>query len=316
MSAPRVKARTQGGVALVTVLLIVAVMTALVSRMSLSAMVWRRQVENGTALTQAIQGTRAAQIWVGNILESDTNGYDAPDEDWAQPLPPIPVAWGHLTGWIEDMQGRFNLNNLINSEGEQNGMAVQQFLRLLSSLELPPGIAEAAIDWIDPDGSTAGVNGAEDIYYLGLDYPYHAANRPFGDARELRLVRGVDREAWLKLEPFVSALPAATRLNVNTASAEVLNAILAAWNLPPESLQNAQAWIADPGREPARDLEAFAAEVLGTRETPALASLATTTDFFLVHSQLGLDNVEYRMATLYHRNEGRAVIVRHAREIR
>ena len=316
MSARRAELRrAQRGVALITVLLIVAIMTALVSRMSLSAMIWRRQVENGTALSQAIQGTRAAQIWVGNLIAADRNEYDAPDEDWAQPLPPIPVAWGFLTGWMEDMQGRFNLNNLVDSEGQAAGMAVQQFVELLKALELPPGIAEAAVDWIDPDGATAGVWGAEDIYYLGLDRPYHAANRPFDDARELRLVRGVDREAWLKLEPFVSALPGRTPLNVNTASPEVLTAVLAAWNVAPAAQAKVRSWLADPDREPARDIGAFAGEVLGTAQTPALASLSVNTSYFTVHSRLGLDNVEYRMATLYQRHEGRATVVRQAREI-
>ena len=62
MSAFRTDER---GVALVTVLLVVAVLTAIVSRLTLSNEIWIRQVQGGAAMAQARQVARAAEEWVG-----------------------------------------------------------------------------------------------------------------------------------------------------------------------------------------------------------------------------------------------------------
>ncbi|MEX2482177.1 MAG: type II secretion system minor pseudopilin GspK, partial [Gammaproteobacteria bacterium] len=63
---------------------------------------------------------------------------------------------------------------------------------------------------------------AEDDYYMNLDEPYRAANRPLADVTELRLVRGVTAEIYERLAPFVVVLPVTTAVNVNTAPLEVL----------------------------------------------------------------------------------------------
>lgn len=305
----------QRGVALITVLLIVAVLTAIVSRLSLSSEVWLRQVENGKALAQADQGSRAAQQWIKYILEEDTNIYDGYTDIWAQPLPPIPVGWGYLYGWMEDMQGGFNLNNLIDDEGKLDGTAMQQFERLLQIVGLNTGIAQAVVDWIDPDGGTSGPAGAEDIYYMNLEPAYMAANRPLEDISELRLVRGIDAEAWRRLEPHVSALPRGTRVNVNTTTPETLAAMVTEWGAVDVALALAQRWTAQVQTNPFATLEIFADEALGSRDNIP-SGLSVTSQYFLAHTQLGFDQIEYRMATLYQRDGGRASIVRHNRELR
>jgi len=304
----------QRGVALITILLIVAILTAIVSRIGLSSQIWVRQVQNNTALAQADQATRAAQVWVAGILEQDDNAIDALTDLWAQPLPPIPAAWGLLFGWLEDMQARFNLNNLVDAEGKHDVIAMQQFERLLQILELNPGIAQAVADWIDSDGSPAGPWGAEDVFYISLETPYFAANRPFEDTAELRLVRGVDMEVWQKLEPYVSALPGGTPININTVSTEVLAAAVTEWEMGQAMLQ-AEKWTAAIEQQPVEDLKVFVGKMSGDEATPLPPGLALTTNYFMAHTQLSFDNLEYRMATLYNRNEGKARIMLHNREL-
>ena len=316
MSALHTKPRhKQSGVALITILLIVALLTAIVSRIGLSGQLWVRQVENGNALARARQATVAAQLWVADILEQDTNAYDGADDIWAQILPPIPAGWGILSGRIEDMQSRFNLNNLIDAEGKVNGQALQQFERLLQILKLDTGIAQSVTDWIDIDGSPSGPWGAEDVFYIGLATPYFAANRPFEDVAELRLVRGVDSEVWQKLAPFVCALPELTMLNINTASTEVLAATVIEWDLSGQAMTMAKQWTDVISKQPVADQAALAERLLGDREKPVPPGLQTVTRYFLAHTQLNFDNVEYRVSSLYRRNEGKAELLRQNREL-
>ena len=113
-------------------------------------------------------------------------------------------------------------------QSEQAGFnqpQIQALQRLLESLELKPELAQAIVDWIDPDADPLFPDGAEDSDYTVRDPAYLAANRPFASVSELRLVKGVDRETYDKLAPHVCALPPGTALNVNTASAPVLAAL-------------------------------------------------------------------------------------------
>jgi len=317
MSARRARpAANERGVALITVLLVVAVLTAIVSRLTLSNQIWVRQVEGGMAFAQAGQAARAVQYWVGGILQRDDNDFDGRTDLWARPLPPIPVGWGEVNGRIEDMQGRFNLNNLVTDAGEADAEAVTRFRRLLQALELPPGIAQAATDWADADAQPTGGWGAEGGYYAGQQPPYLAANRPFGEAAELRLVRGVTAEVWRTLRPHVAALPQATGVNVNTATAPVLAAYMAPWGSPRRALGEAQQWTVRTDEQPFSELEGFTQAALGDGEDNTPEGLTVTSEFFRAHTRLLFADVEYGLATLYHRTGGNAAIVRHRREIR
>jgi len=317
MSArPVNRLRGERGVALISVLLVVAVLTGILSQMTLSNQVWLRQVESGTAVAQARQAGRAVQHWVGLILAKDDNELDGRPDPWARPLPPMPVSWGELGGRIEDVQGRFNLNNLVTPQGERAPVAARRFRRLLRILELNPGIADAAADWIDPDNRPQGGWGAEDGFYAGRQPPYQAANRPFAEAAELRLVRGVDGEAWRKLKPHVTALPEATGVNVNTATPEVLAATVTAWGPPLSAIQSAKRWAKRTDANPYAKVQEFLADATRQQQGQTPERLTISTEYFTAHARLRFGDVERRIATLYHRAQGRVEIIRHRRVLR
>ncbi|MGK0298934.1 MAG: general secretion pathway protein K [Gammaproteobacteria bacterium] len=303
----------QTGVALITVLLIVAMLTAIVTRLSLLNEIWIQQVENSGALAQAAQATRAAQIWVGSILEEDKNNFDASTDDWAQPMIPIPIAWGVMFGWIEDMQSRINLNNLVDDKGKINPLALEQFENLLQQLELDPGIAQAVADWIDADGNPSGYQGAEDLYYLNLERPYFAANRPFIDEQELLLVKGIDQSVWNRLRPFITVLPEFTTVNVNTASPEVLAAMLYNRETPRVLTNETQKWVDQAQVTPYESIEDFTSQIPVGLDIKNVEGLDVTTAYFKAHTQMSFDNVEHKMVTLYHRLGGDAIILHQSR---
>lgn len=231
----------QGGVALITVLLVVFLATVAAASLATVQQFAIRRSELLLHRQQAMLYARGAEDWARQILARDDLDKDHLEEDWAALPPALPVEGGTITGAITDLQSRFNLNNLLSDpvpdeNGQDTWPAEQALARLLRVLELDPAIAQAVGDWIDADLDPRFSYGAEDGEYVAREPPYHTANRPMLDVSELRLVKGVDAEVYAKLAPYVSALPLAaadpperpppTPINVNTvADPEVLSAL-------------------------------------------------------------------------------------------
>ncbi len=188
-------------------------------------------MENLRDASQAAAVARAGVDWAGAILREDRrkNEYDHLGEAWAQHVE-LPVERGRVAGGIGDSQARFNLNNLVR-RGQASAADVSALQRLLNTLELSEGLIDALVDWMDTDSQPTGADGAEDAYYLALPEPYYPANRPLVDLAELRLVRGFDPAIVEKLAPYVSVLPNPAPVNVNSAGAEVLSAVIPGLNL-------------------------------------------------------------------------------------
>lgn len=140
---------------------------------------------------------------------------DALDEDWAQGIPVIPFDGGYFNGYIEDEQAKFNLNMLLLSEVELN-----RFRRLCDNLEVDASFIPALLDWIDEDFDIRYPDGMEENYDS-----YRVANREMADISELRLVHNMTPENYEKLEPYITALPTPTTLNVNTMSEVIFNSL-------------------------------------------------------------------------------------------
>lgn len=220
--------RRQRGIAVITAILVVALVASAASFMAWQQQLWVRQVENLTAQAQSRAVVLAALQWARSALAQDArdNQVDHLDEGWAQPLTPLPVEGGELAGSVADQQGLFNLNSVVR-DGKTSATDLAVFRRLLELLELPPDLANAVVDWIDPDGEVSYPGGAEDMDYLGLEPPYRAGNRALTSVDGLARVKGFDAGTLARLRPFVTALPAPTQVNVNTAPAEVLAAAVA-----------------------------------------------------------------------------------------
>jgi len=232
----------QRGIAIVTAMLVVALgtitMVSIVSRQQLVLQRERNEGAIGLARDLAVSGERfAAALLYRDRQDGLRENTDSLDDDWAQTIPPVPIDEGAaLQGCIVDMQGRFNLNNLVDAEGRAVPAVVEQLQRLLAELGIDIAKAQALTDWLDADVNATVPDGAEDDYYSGLDPAYRAANAPMLSASEIKLVKGfspsVEEEAedYERLLPHVAALPTVrgpTAINVNTATPEVIASIAA-----------------------------------------------------------------------------------------
>lgn len=222
----------QRGVALITVLLVVVIATIAASAMALRQQLDVRRSARIMELGQARLFNHGLETWAGQILAGDDKVVDHLKEPWATLLPPIPVDGWVIGGQLIDLQGRFNVNNLLTADGKVDDTALAQLQRLLTSLQLDPGLAYAVLDWIDVNDEASGFQGAEDMYYMARQPSYRAANRLIVDLSELRLVRGFDEinkgkpEKFGELYKLLTALPVRTTLNINTATAQVMSAMI------------------------------------------------------------------------------------------
>jgi general secretion pathway protein K len=216
--------RRQRGVALLTALAVVALASIAATYMLTSQQLQIRRSGNQLMQEQAWQYALGAEDWAKTILAQDArdNDIDALNETWAVDLPPLPIEGGSLSGRLLDLQGYFNLNNLVNKEGKLDTAYLEQFQKLLQNLNLPVELAQSVADWQDEDIEAQGAMGAEDDYYAGMESPYRTPNQSITSISELRQMRGMDEESIRLLKPLVTALPDQTKLNINTAPAEVL----------------------------------------------------------------------------------------------
>lgn len=214
----------QRGVALLTALAVVALATIAATYMLTSQQLQIRRSGNQLMQEQAWQYALGAEAWAKTILAQDAanNDIDALTEDWAVELPPLPIEGGSLSGRLTDLQGHFNLNNLVTKEGKLDTAYLEQFQKFLQNLNLPVALVQPIADWQDVDVEALGGMGAEDDYYAGIESPYRTPNQGIASISELRLIRGMDEKSISLLEPLVTALPQQTKLNINTAPPEVL----------------------------------------------------------------------------------------------
>ena len=188
----------QRGVALLIAMLAVTVGTIIAVNLMWQGTLDLRRAESALASDQGMLYMQGAEAWAADILRQDE--VDSPQSDnlgeiWATELPPLPVDGGTIQGKLEDLQGRFNLNSLIDNRGRPDPIALKQFERLLSLLEIDPQLAGGVLDWLDPDTEVRFPNGGEDSTYAAATPPYRTANMPITSPSELMAVTGFDPSA-------------------------------------------------------------------------------------------------------------------------
>jgi len=219
--------RSERGAALLSVLLMVAVL-AVIAATTLDRLALSTKLSgNGNSLAQARMFSYAAESIAAARLE-DLIARDAAQTtlagDWLGKEQILPIPVGTATATVRDAGNCFNLNSLVSENAgiyQASATGQEQFTSLMVVLGINENIARpvaaAAADWVDSD-ITPLPNGAEDDSYRGAAKPYLTANRLYAHPSELRAVKGVTPDLYARLRGWVCALPEAelSPLNVNT----------------------------------------------------------------------------------------------------
>ena len=291
------------GVALITALLLTTLAGSVAAGLAWDNALDVRRTMVMLHRDQAIQVAVGSEGWVRTILRDDAiqTQTDHLEEIWATDIPALPIdsenVQGQIYGKLEDLQGRFNVNNLIDTNGQVDQAYLEQYQRLLAALALDPAIADATVDWLDPDQDETIPNGAEDPMYTGFVPAYRTADRPISNVTELAAVNGMDRISFEILLPHVTALPGRTAINVNTATVQVLQSLG-----PNIDLSTAE------GLVEVREGGGFA-DISGTfaplvAPDLAQAGFSETSEFFQLKAVVQIDTVRVSLFTVFHRVSG------------
>lgn len=220
---------SEEGAALLTVLLLVAVMAVLCAASLEKLKLSTRLATNGAAIDQArsygIAAETIALYRIGDLLQRDPSRTTL-QGNWAGQAQPFPIDGGGIaTAQLDDGGNCFNLNSVVVDDGQGGYLArpagMAQFERLLTLSDVPSTsartISAATADWIDTDSAPLP-GGAEDDTYLRAMTPYRTANTLMIDPSELRAVAGVNQSLYSRLRPFLCALPVTdlSPININT----------------------------------------------------------------------------------------------------
>jgi general secretion pathway protein K len=287
-------------------LLLALVITALVATLA-AAMVARQQ--RALAL-EAAERARVQSAWVligaldwaRLILREDARngGVDDLSEPWAVPLAEARLSTflavdrehrgddegpqAFLSGAIHDLQGRLNLRGLIADNGEPDPAQLATLRRLCLVLGVGEDVA------VRLAAGLAAARRPDD------------AQAPLLPTRlsELRWL-GVDETALARLAPYLTLLPQATAVNLNTASRELLAALI-----PDLDLGSAERIVQRRARQPYRSVQEFSTE-LGRELGELRPALAVGSSYFEVTGRLRLDERVFEERSVVARSGNRSV---------
>ena len=225
-AAPR-----ERGVALLVAILLVALATMIAATLAYHNAMTARRTLGAFSYDQALLVTEGTEAFAAYALQQTYRSQPSItdlEQPWAEPIGPTPVAPGvTLQASLEDLQGRFNLNNLVASDGVTvNTQQLNAFRRLLTLLGLQPQWADDWVNWIDKSPTPPIPGAPAESAYMEMDPPYHTPNLPVTSSSELLALPGFGRARFERIAPYVTALPVGTPLNVCTASPYVLDAYL------------------------------------------------------------------------------------------
>jgi general secretion pathway protein K len=303
----------QRGVALIIALILVALAAILASKLTFDGYLERRRAIGVLAAEQALHFGMGAEALAADVLAQDAQNSGSQttlSAPWAQPTQPLPITpeedpegepIGTLQGELEDMQGRFNLNNLgrLQTDGKQDPQPLEQFQRLLALVGLEPKWAGLARDWIDADDNPGSPDGAEDQIYTSQTPPYRTGNWPMMSPSELMNLPGFGADRYRKIAPYVTALPDANvKVNICTAPSAVLESL--SENLGTEYPSQLLASSRKTGCFP--DLNAFR-NVVGPKLLPKINNLYDQkSQYFRLTTRVTLGTTEFTLYSLLVRN--------------
>jgi general secretion pathway protein K len=340
---PAIHCRSQQGIALVVVLLIVSLITVIAVEMTGRLQLNVARTLNLKANNQAYWYALGAEQFAKNslvTLKTLTGDNINLSQPWSETFE-YPVEGGSIKAQLVDMQACLNLNAINseyirepnpNDEKEIEDPKPQKEVPKDPSLKTQPQeafhrlleyfiedslindtIRDSLIDWIDED-STPQNYGAEDADYESQIKPYLAANSPLGHSSEIRLINGIDEAieigGFQDLRKVICVIPESNlKINVNTITSEnavVLSALLG------DTLDTGKNIIDSRPPEGFKDIDEFFAlpEVVALELDPIEKQwFDVTTKFFKLNTTAKFQGSQFKLSTIFRLDDGGITII-------
>jgi general secretion pathway protein K len=288
----------QKGVAVITALLLTALAITIVAGLFWQQQVQLRLIDNQRFRAQEEWLLRDVLDWACLILRDDgrTSSLDFDGEAWSRTLTAqstVPAGGlAAVRGDVSDAQARFNLTNLGN-DGKVDPKETAVFARLLTSLRINPQLALAAAQSIAASQRAAVTGNVDDMTGMRI-----------WQVDDLLAIPGFTPDMLPRLQNLVVALPRATPLNLNTASAQIIAA-----KFENMSLANAAALVASRRHAYFRDAADFAQRLPGTALPSDLGSIAFASNFFIVRSAVDMQQSQLQSLALIERTGAKTKVL-------
>jgi len=241
---------TVRGVALISVMLIVALSSILATQMTARLLLQMQRADNISSNQQAYWYAMSAEAFAKRVLitsfekESKVTNLE---QVWAQGESSYPVDFGEITGEITDLQACLNLNALRLEEKTQEqgtskkSLARTAFEELLMALNLEDVsqfeaeyMADALTDWLDENSAIVSAGGAEDNDYAAKQFAYLPANHYLASLKELRIIEHFSIKTINAIKGYVCILPNTNlhQININTLNIEHVELLMALLTIP------------------------------------------------------------------------------------
>lgn len=321
--------RRSRGFAIITVLLVVALIAVLAMQMSGRLRMQIARIASSDYAEQAYWHWMSAEALVRQVLLlelAEDEGHTNLSQNWATQQGPYPVRGGLIAGRIRDLHSCFNLNSLYTDDptNAQFLLAEAQYRALLSALEVDEFSAErltsTLIDWLDKNSELHSSLGAEDPDYESLPQPYQAANNLLSHISELRQISGYNRDIYQLLKPYVCVIPAVTswNLNLNTVS-ETQPELVMAFFRGQLDINAAQGLLSARPEDGYVDVDAIRQQgeiqnlVSAGTTLSELDQLTVESEYFELQAQVQYGDLEYYGFSQLHISNGTAYVLHRSR---
>lgn len=200
----------QEGIALIFTLIVIALLSILIIEASFLSMVDASIVGNWENERGAYYLAKGGVSFGIHMLRKDGPGVDSHLEDWAGPIPPLPVDEGVIELTISDEDGKININKLIDKHGKLNPELVAVVSRLFRDFDIDSETVSSLLARMDGDSSARPGSSEKG-----------SKNRLFDTKGELAM--------FPELESCIDLLTvySSGKININTAPASVLESLSA-----------------------------------------------------------------------------------------
>jgi general secretion pathway protein K len=306
------------GVALITVMLIVALIAILATQMTARLQLQMQRTTNIASNQQAYWYAMGAEAFAKRVLVqsfADNAEVTHLGQIWAQGESTFPVDLGEITGEITDLNSCFNLNALRNDDDDSNNIgnittkspARAAFEELLIVMNIEgvgsfeaQYMADALTDWLDANSSISSSGGAEDNDYAAKAFPYLAANNYLASIGELRVVEHFTVNVINKLKDYACVLPNTNlnKINVNTIALDKPEILVAMLGI---SQNEATQALTARGEEGFKSVDEFfnLSELSKAKITPEKKQqFAVTSEYFKLKTTASFNNSYFALNTI------------------
>lgn len=246
---------------------------------------------------------RGAIDWARNVLAADarTSSVDHYGELWATRVPATPVEEGEVGGELDDLSGRFDLNGVTRTRGTDSEQ-VAAYSRILTEVGVPPSqaasLTESLVAWSAANAAQSVKAREAKVGDAGIMGAGKFLGATLVDLDELKQVTGYSADLVTLMRPHVAAFPAKAPLNVNTASAEVLAAVL-----PGLGIDQARIVVAQRQVIPFKDMADFRSRLPSGVSISDTARFSVAGRFFLASVRARFGQSTTRMQALLDRQK-------------